>query len=553
VPLALELAAARMNVLDLNQMNARLSDRFSLLVRGPRTAHPRQQTLRAALDWSYELLGAAERKLFERLAVFAGDWDLEATEAVCAGDGLEAAQVLDLLMRLVDKSIVTLSSGEPRRYRLLETIRAYARQRLAASGESDRAHTRQAAYAVDLAKRLGKEVSATGPEANAALEQLKQEWDNLRAALRWTVDSQAGDLALQLAVALAEVWYRLGFFDEGSYWLAQVLALPEAAAPSFERAWALNGAGWLALCQGQYANGLALNEESLTIGRTLNDPLLVSRGLINLGVGAEQHGDYATARELFEQTLAMARGGDALGEGMALSNLSRLAVEIGDYTRAEEYGGALLTLGRALRSAWLTAAALKQLGLAAFGQGKLVEARQLLEECVVAARASGDRNSVASSLGALGQVTLTQGHQQHAEALLRESLRLYSDVGDWPHIPTRLESLAHASAIQGQAEQAVRFLGAAAGLREVLQLSQTPRERTVIAGWLPKPRDHLGAEAFEAAWAAGRATPLEQVADALSSEDPEPPPTPSAHPGTRRSRPRPVGSTCPNSTRCRSR
>jgi predicted ATPase/DNA-binding XRE family transcriptional regulator len=522
VPLALELAAARMNVLSPQQINARLGDRFTLLVRGPRTAHPRQQTLRATLDWSYGLLDEAERKLFNRLAVFAGDWDLEAIEAVCAGGGLDAAQGLDLLTRLVDKSMVTVSSGEPRRYRLQETIRVYARQCLEASGEFDRVCSKHAAYAVELAKRLGAAVSATGPEASAALEQLKQEWDNLRAALQWTVDSQAGDVALRLAGALAEVWYRLGFFDEGSYWLAKVLALPEAAAPTFERAWALNGAGFLALCQGQYARGKALNEESLTISRMLNDTLLVSRGLINLGVGALHYGHYDTARGLFEQTLAIVCGSDAMGEGMALNNLSRVAVEIGDHAGAERYGGDALALGRALRSAWLTALALTQLGLAAFGRGEVVKARKILEEGVMAARASDDRKLIARSLDALGQVALTQGRQQHAEALLRESLRLRYDVGDWPNLPAGLESCARASATAGQPEQAVRLLGTAAGLRRALQVPPTPREQTAMTGWLPTLRHHLGAEAFDAAWAMGHATPLEQmVADALSTEDPD--------------------------------
>jgi tetratricopeptide (TPR) repeat protein len=434
--------------------------------------------------------------------------------------------VLDMLTRLVDKSMMTVSSDEPRRYRLLETVRAYARERLDASGESDRVHTSQAAYAVDLATRLGKAVSATGPEANAALEQLKQELDNLRAALRWTVDGKAGDLALRLAGALAEAWYRLGFFDEGSYWLAQVLGLPDAAAPSFERAWALNGAGWLALCQGQYAKAQALNEESLSIGRILDDPLLVSRGLTNLGAGAFRQGNYETARELFEQTLAMACGGDPPGEGMALNNLSYLALETGDYTQAERYASDALALGRALGSAWLTALGLTQLGLAAFGQGDVVEACQLLEEGVMAARASDVRTVIANSLEALGQVALVQGRYQHGEALLRESLRLRYDAGAWPSLPTGLESLARASAIRDQPQKSARLLGAAAGLRDALQLRHTPRERTALARWLPTLRRHLGAETFEATWAAGLRMPLAQVvADVASSEDTEPPRT----------------------------
>jgi Tfp pilus assembly protein PilF len=191
----------------------------------------------------------------------------------------------------------------------------------------------------------------------------------------------------------------------------------------------------------------------------LNDPLLVSRGLINRGVGALHQGANDTARGLFEQTLAITRGGDAMGEGMALNNLTRLATEIGDYTEADEYGREALACGQALRSAWQTAMALTQLGQSAIGQGKVAKARRLLEEGVMIARTSGDRKLIARSVDALGQVALTQGHQQHARALLRESLRLRHGVGDWPNFSAGLEGLARASATQGQAERAVRLVG----------------------------------------------------------------------------------------------
>jgi DNA-binding CsgD family transcriptional regulator/tetratricopeptide (TPR) repeat protein len=530
LPLGLELAAARLNVLDLDQLTGRLDDRLDLLVRGPRTAHVRQQTLRATLDWSYDLLGESESRLFNRLAVFAGGWDLEATEAVCTGDGIELAQVLDLLTSLVDKSLVAVSSGEPRQYRLLETVRAYAWRRLEASGESDRLRTKHAVFAVAVTKRLGSLVSATGPEAKAALEHLLRDWDNLRAALRWVIDSQSTDMALRLAGALAEIWFRVGSSGEGSYWLEQVLTLPQAAAPSFERAWAVHGAGWLALRQGQYATAKMLNEESLLIGRTLHDALLVSRGLITVGVDALEHGGYATARDCFEEALAIARGNeDATGEGMALFNLSMLAVEIGDFASAEKYGGEALARGRAIRSAWFAGIAITQLAQAALGLGQLAKARALLEENLLAARALGDRALIARTLDGMGNVALAQGQRKHAGALLRESLQLLHDLGFWPDIPRTLEGLARVCAADSQPEKAMRLLAAASGLRQTLELPRTPRERLVIDRWLPAFRRHFGEKLF-AASEVGRSTPIDRViTDALAPEDSGKPATISKH------------------------
>jgi non-specific serine/threonine protein kinase len=525
VPLALELAAARLNVLDLTQIASRLHGRFDLLVRGPRTAHPRQQAIRTTLDWSYDLLGESERKLFNRLAVFAGEWDLEATETVCAGEDLGSPEVLELLACLVDKSMVMVSGNEPRRYRLLETLRAYALRRLELRGEADRMREKHALFALGLAKRLGSVVSATGPEANQALDQLKWNLDNFRAALRWAVDTVAGDFGVRLAGALAEVWYRLGSFGEGSYWLARVLALPDAS-PTFERAWALNGAGWLALCQGQYRESRALNEESLAIGRALDDSLLVSRGLINLGVGAFRRGEYDSARELFEEALMVARrDGDLVGEGMVLNNLSEVEVETCDFVAGEMYGRQALAVGSAQHSTWLIASALHHLGEAAFEQGKAAAARRQLSDSVVAARACGNPMLMAGALDGLGKVALADAHIEHAVTVLRESLQLLHDVGGWPRIPTTLEKLAQAYASRGDSARAVRAVAIAANLREKLQIPRTPREEGRIGLWLRAAPDYLNAVALEVAREGSWAEALEQVvADAVSTEEVRPAP-----------------------------
>jgi predicted ATPase/DNA-binding CsgD family transcriptional regulator len=527
IPLALELAAARLNILSPSELGARLDDTLQLLVRGPRTAPLRHQTLKATLDWSYDLLDDSERGLFKRLAAFGGEWDLDAMEAACGGDGLEPSMLLDLLTCLVDKSMVTVSGTEPRRYRLLETVRDYARQQLEASGEADRVRARHAHFAVDLVKRLGTEVSATGPGARAALDKLGRDRDNFRAALQWAVESGEADIGLRLAGALAEVWTRLGTYQEGSYWLAQVLALPNGRTATSERAWALHGAAWLAVVQAQYATGQALNEESLAIGRQLDDALLVTRGLIHRGVGAIQHGEYAAAHDFFSEALSVARDtNDPMGEGMALRNLGYVELEQCDYAGAEKIATEALAQARALQSTWFTATALTLLGQAAMGEGQVGQARSRLEEGLLTAREWGQRALIARSLDALGNLALIEGDVQRAGTALRESLRLRYDLGDWPNIPTSLESIAHAHASAGQPREAVRELGAAAALREALQVPQTPRERTAIARWLPSARPGLTPAAFETAWADGQTTALQQlVADAIAIGDPEMAPT----------------------------
>jgi predicted ATPase/DNA-binding CsgD family transcriptional regulator/transcriptional regulator with XRE-family HTH domain len=521
IPLALELAAARLNILSPSELGARLDDRLQLLVRGPRTAPLRHQTLRATLDWSYDLLDDSERGLFNRLAAFGGEWDLDAMEAACGGDGLEPSTLLDLLTCLVDKSMVTVTGTEPRRYRLLETMRDYARLHLEASGEAERVRARHAHYAVDLVKRLGTVVSASGPDARAALQQLSREWANLRAALQWAVDGAHADIGLRLAGALAEIWSRLGTYQEGSYWLAQVLALPDARTSTFERAWALNGAGWFAILLAQYATAKALTEESLAIGRKLEDALLVSRGLINLGSAALQLGEYDAACEFFSEALSIARtSDDPMGEGMALRNLGYTQLEQCKYASAERYASEWLVHARALQSAWFTASALTLLGQAVMGESKVGQARGLLEEGMRTARAWGDRALIARNLDALGNLALIEGDVRRAAATLCESLQLSYDLGDWPNLPTSLESIAHAHASVGEPGEAVRELGAAAALREALQVPQTPRERTAIARWLPSARLRLTPAAFEKAWTDGHTTALQYVvADAIAFED----------------------------------
>jgi predicted ATPase/transcriptional regulator with XRE-family HTH domain len=270
IPLAIELAAARVKVLTVEQIAARLDDRFRLLTGGSRIALPRQQTLQAAIDWSYDLLSEPERRLWRRLSVFAGGWTLEAAEAVCAGAGLDAAEVLDRLTSLVDKSLVTVDAmaGEAR-YRLLETIRQYGREKLERSGEAAVIRRQHLEWHVGLAERAEPEL--TGPDQAVWLEKLEAEHDNLRAALEWSqVEAQGEQIGLRVAAALWRFWLVHGHLREGRRWLEGMLAGSPEAWPAV-RAKALYGAGALAEDQGDYAAARAFFAESLALRRELLD------------------------------------------------------------------------------------------------------------------------------------------------------------------------------------------------------------------------------------------------------------------------------------------
>jgi predicted ATPase len=254
VPLALELAAARVPALGIVQLNARLDDRFRLLTGGSRTALPRQQTLRGTLDWSYGLLADSERRLFERLSVFAGGWTLEAAEAICSGEGIQRVEVLELSSQLIDQSLVVAEERDgAQRYRQLETIRQYALERLEVGGAADVIRCRHGAYFTGLAEAAEREL--VGPSQIDSLARLEREHDNVRAVMAWTTGESVPDdvhnVGLRLAAAMAMPWHIRGYWREGQQWLEAALARV-AEAPGLVRAKALNGAGWLAWDQGDY-------------------------------------------------------------------------------------------------------------------------------------------------------------------------------------------------------------------------------------------------------------------------------------------------------------
>jgi predicted ATPase/DNA-binding CsgD family transcriptional regulator len=490
IPLALELAAARARVLTVEQIVARLDGRFRLLTAGSRTAVPRQQTLRALVDWSYDLLSDREQIAFNRLGVFAGGWTLEAAEAVCADDpppaglgaGLGEGDVLDLLARLVDKSLVVGEGGGdgPGRHRLLETLREYARERLAASGEESAVRGRHAGFFLDLAERI--EPLLEEAELALWLGRLEREHDNLRAALRYFLEQGDARHGLRLGAALRHFWHLGGHYREGAERLAELLALPGAPEPARERARALDAAGFLARFAGDFPRARALVEEGLAIQRQLGDPKGIADALSNLGAVTLFQQDLATARQLYQESLATNRRlGNRQGIADALSHLGIIAAYRGEHDAAWAQHAESLTLWQEL----------------------------------------GDGQGVAWAQDKLGDVALRRGDLPQARELFRASLLLRRDLLHGWGIAESLEGVGGLAAAEGRFGLALRLGGAAAALCEALGVHRSPVRDAEFARWVESARRALPPAAAGADWEAGRAMPLDDaVADALAAVDP---------------------------------
>jgi predicted ATPase/DNA-binding CsgD family transcriptional regulator len=493
IALALELAAARMRALSVEQLSTRLDaaitrgadartdDPFRLLAAGSRAALPRQQTLRAAIDWSYELLTDAEQLLLCRLAVFAGGWTLEAAEQVCAGDGIAPEDVLDLLVQLVNKSLVAVEiQAETQRYRLLEMIRQYAQEKLhTIEGGEDavrRRHLHWLMALVEQAPRLFR-----GPDEKYWLDRFEQELDNLRAALTWSRrqpdDAQVG---MRLAGATWTLWYRHGRLTEGRGWLEAALAASSEETPA--RAMVLLGACGLAHVQGDTAHAEVLIEQGRALGWRIGDTL--TQGLFAFAMSRVAHsrGDRAGAATLAEESLELFRGvGDRLGAAVALGALGFLAHELGDFERAEAHYEDGLALYREL----------------------------------------ADPYGIAWSLHYLGLTAHAQGDGERATPLFEEGLRLRREIKDSEGVAGSLEGLAAIAGTRGLLARGARLLGVAEALRQAIGAPVPMTERPAYDSMLTRVRDGLQAEAFAAAWAEGQAMSLnDAVAYALATEEP---------------------------------
>jgi predicted ATPase/DNA-binding SARP family transcriptional activator len=534
LPLAIELAAARMRIMSSAQLAERLDDIFALLVGGARSAHPRHQALRATLDWSHDLLDAEERATFRRLAVFAGGFTLEAAERVAAGGDLKPASMLELLTRLADKSLLRVEHARgDSRYHLLVTIRDYARDRLAEAAESDSVRQAHLTYFTDLVETTAARiegVEAGGNGLELELDRLDTELPNLRKAYEFAAESGDPVAALRIAGRLDRYAYLRGHYAEIRQWMdAAVTSYPDA--PAGLRAKVLLGSGRLALLQCDYAPAVRRLEAALRLYRELADPRGIASGLQVLGSVAREQGRYARAVELHAESLAVAEAaGDRWAVASAHSYLAFVSWLQRDFGRATEEASTALVMFRDLGDAEGAAWSLISLGTVARYQGEVERATALLAESRALAEGIGFREGIAWCCEQLGLLAAVDGDPA-AITLLRRSLELHGELRDRWRMSSVLEDLAAIALALGRAQPAARLLGAAEALRDAIGTVIAPCERPQHLQTTAAARAALGEEAFAAAREQGLlATMDELTADLPSAQDAVPAETAAAVP-----------------------
>jgi predicted ATPase/DNA-binding SARP family transcriptional activator/DNA-binding CsgD family transcriptional regulator len=527
IPLAIELAAGRMEVLSAEQLASRLEDYLKLLTRG-RTADPRHRTLRATLEWSHELLSEAERTLFGRLSVFAGGWTLEAAEEVCSGEGVEQDDVLEMLSELVDKSLVVVESspgeeGVPR-FRMLEPIRQYGQERVEESGTAEWVMERHAKYCLALAQQAEPELE--GAHQIRWMDRLEAEHDNLRAALSWALEGGQAELGLRLAGALRLFWVGHSHYREGRRWYEEGLKRGHSA-PQHMRANALAGAGLFTKALGDLELARERLEDGLVLYRQVGDRRGAATCLRLLGDTFLELGDWERAEALLEEGLALAReSGSIRYTCNALSTLSYMAASRGDLERAKALGEESLAIAREAGDTTAAAFASQHLAITAMLGGDYERAQTLFEATLEMTRITGNREGQTISLNNLGLVALCQGDYARAAKLSSESLRLSEELMEHQVVTWSLDALAGVCGQRGYIGKAARLWGAAEALREASGFSQPPDDKKVLEPFLDAARSRLEEADFQAAWEDGRAMTEEQaIGYALSEVEEHEPPT----------------------------
>ncbi len=550
IPLAIELAAARIKALTVEQIAARLDDRFRLLTGGSRTALPRQQTLRATIDWSYNLLTEPERALLRHLTVFSGGWTLEAAESVCSEEG-SGFDSLDLLTQLVDKSLVNQQDS---RYRLLETTRQYAREKLLDSGEGQALHDRHVNYFLDLAKQADKEIH--GPRQVEWLDRLNTEHDNYRAVLDWCITNGNLESALFLIGSFSDLgrfWSVRSYFSEARNWFDKVRAFPDVTLYPIAYATALTGMSYIASLQGDFPTARSMAEESQRICESLGADGELGLACALLGIGLAEFwgsGDSQRARTCFEQAAAIYRGrGNRWEQALGIFRLGTVARDRKDYEQARSFFEESLIIFNNLGDAFGLGRVHELLGRLSLDQGNYVQARRMHEQGLYYDRQLRFHTAVTGSLVALGIICRIQGDNKQAEIYFEEAssicreynlsddispfylgcvnlhrenytvakiyfiefTRTYYKLGFHNQIGEGLFGLAAVAAGLHQYERAARLVGAGQTVHDAIAWVMDPSDRIEIDPLLQIAREQLGEETFEALAAEGRAMTMDQA------------------------------------------
>jgi predicted ATPase/class 3 adenylate cyclase len=504
VPLAIELAAARVRALPVEQIAARLDDRFRLLTGSSRISVPRHQTLRQTIDWSHDLLADDERAVLRRLAAFVGGCSLEAAEAVCVGPPVDAEAVFDLLSRLVDKSLlIAETEGEEARFRQLETIREYARDRLLESGEGNDTLRRHRDWFLAMVVRAEPQFFR-GAESVDSLDRLTRDHDNLRAALQWSLDEPGEEReGLQLAAGLWRFWEIRGHLAEGRGWLERFLEATSGEVSALQ-ADAYTGAGILAFMLGDQAQASTLHERSLELHRQVGDPDGIALAANNLANAAILSGDYGNARRLYETVIPWARErGDLRMIGFGMVNMAEAVALDGEPEKARALYDEGVAAFRQAGDRWSEAFALDSLGVALARQGEHEEATRLHDEALTISRAIGDERGVARALAHLGDVAARMEELDRAKQLYLDSLEIRRAVGDLPGTASALEKLASVITTRDPRAAAV-LLGAAETVRDLIRAPVPRAVREEYEAFRKTVQAILGGAPFEEARAEGR-------------------------------------------------
>lgn len=519
LPLAIELAAAQVRLYPPRALLVRLGSRLDLLTDGPRDLPARQRTLRSTLAWSFDLLAPAEQALFSRLGIFSGGCALDAAQAICVEE--DGADLAGVLASLFDKSLLQRAAGddgEPR-FWMLETVREYALERLAARGERDTISAQHAAYFADFAGRTHARLF--GRDQLRSLAEFNADYDNLRAALRWSLARpERAALSFRLASGLARFWTIQGQFSEGRAWLTQVLAAHQDYADHTAVADARYGLAELAYHQSDYDVSGREYRQALALYDATGERWKAAQCLLGLGNVATEIGDYEAAPALFEEAYTIMRAlDDTYGSARALAMLGWCALRPGDYALAKERLLAALDLYRQIGETDGEGLVLSGLGEIAIRQGELQDANALLHDSLTLRRRIGDQWGIGTALGSLGWAALLAGDLACATGRLAESLTVRHQIGDTGGAAWCLEKLGELCALRQRDRTAVRLLGTAATLRASVGSVIDPADLGHYEQVVSALRARLGAASFARAWAKGQATDIAQVMGWLAGSE----------------------------------